>query len=156
MVAKVTKRARFARWRFAAGGVGQSYAAAIAAPCNDNDPWRRRGVLREPTRHALLCRWRVSPLTGTLECVWQTEDGGRFAGAAADADPPLSRLNTLAVRSAHADALRFTPVSMQSLLNRHTRGMVRRPPKLAWAVAPIAKCSKGCKSGVGRWVSLAG
>lgn len=83
--------AKLARWHFA-GRPGQPVAAATAVPCNDNHaPRRSGGDPKRMSRRVPVCHWRVQPLTGALECVWQTEEAGGLAGAAAE-EPQLPSL----------------------------------------------------------------
>lgn len=86
--------AKRAAWHFT-GRQNRPAASAMAAPCNDN---RARGRSRSQRmlRHALVCHWRLQPLTGALESVWQADEIMKEVagpdGAAADVDSAPSRL----------------------------------------------------------------
>ena len=82
---------KLAEWHFA-GRLGQVRRSAMPAPCNDNYALGPKWM----PRRVLVCHWQVQPLTGALECVWQTdmqqiEKVGGPAGAAADEAPALRR-----------------------------------------------------------------
>jgi hypothetical protein len=38
---------------------------------------RVSGTMRRPRTLPLLCRWRVSPVSGRLECKWELENAGK-------------------------------------------------------------------------------
>jgi hypothetical protein len=50
--------------------------------CNDNRAGRRlAAVPHRVKRQILLCRWRLDPSTGRLECRWQIEAAGETSAA---------------------------------------------------------------------------
>lgn len=84
--------AKLARWHFA-GRLGRLSTPVTAAPCNDNHPFGRSRIRPQRTlRRVPVCRWRVDPVTGLLECVWQMQVVKEPVEASADEDPALCRL----------------------------------------------------------------
>ncbi len=80
--------AKFAQYRGIGGG--RQVSPATVAPSNDNQVLRRVVSDRRRTpKRVLVCRWRVRPQTGTLECIWETQTVKRPAAAVVDEDPKI-------------------------------------------------------------------
>jgi len=71
-------------------GVRRRRAAPVTPiHCNDNLSGRRLAAVPPRARRAvLLCRWRLDPSTGRLECRWQIESAGETS---AEALPSMRR-----------------------------------------------------------------
>ena len=81
---------------------------------NDNRPGRRHAAVpRRVKRQVLVCRWRVDPITGRLECRWQIESALEISAAEL---PQMRRISRRAAAGGRALARGSTP---------------RRTPKIA-------------------------
>jgi hypothetical protein len=75
--------------------------------CNDNRSGRRLAAVPPRARRpVLLCRWRLDPSTGRLECRWQIESAG---GTSAEELPSMRRTRRRAVAGRRALARGSTP-----------------------------------------------
>jgi hypothetical protein len=71
---------------YGGGGHGRR-PATTAAPFNNSHPAARAGGRKAP-RRILTCRWRETPPTGALTCVW----GFESVDSLANDEPQITRL----------------------------------------------------------------
>ena len=83
---------------------------------NDNQPGRRHAAVpRRVKRQVLLCRWRVDPITGRLECRWQIESAGE---PLAEELPQMRRIRRRVVAGGRALARGSAPRRTPKIVDR--------------------------------------
>src|SRR5262249_11877945 len=90
-------------------------AAMTPVHSNDNRSGRRLAAVRpRAKRQVLLCRWRLDPSTGRLECRWQLESVGESSAEELSAmRRPRRRAGVGGRALAHAAAPRRTTKTME-------------------------------------------